>query len=142
LIENRKNINIIHINYNLPEFDEIKNSNELYNYISNKYIENKENYVLNDEIQMCDGFEKVINGLHALEKYDYIKDVFNTLIIRDIKQKYKIRNTDVIQNLTNYLMDNISNLTSINNITKQLNMNNISITDKTINNYVDYLCKV
>jgi hypothetical protein len=212
LIENRKNINIIHINYNLPEYDEIKNSNELYNYISNKYIENKENYVLIDEIQMCDGFEKVINGLHALEKYDiyitgsnaflmssdlatlftgrtfkievypfslkeymeyyelsdikesferyvkeggmagsylyttqqekydYIKDVFNTLIIRDIKQKYKIRNTDVIQNLTNYLMDNISNLTSINNITKQLNMNNVSITDKTINNYIDYLC--
>lgn len=212
LIENRKNINIIHINYNLPEYDEIKNSNELYNYISNKYIENKENYVLIDEIQMCDNFEKVINGLHALEKYDiyitgsnaflmssdlatlftgrtfkievypfslkeymdyyelvdiqesferyvkeggmagsylyttqqekydYIKDVFNTLIIRDIKQKYKIRNTDVIQNLTNYLMDNISNLTSINNITKQLNMNNVSITDKTINNYIDYLC--
>jgi predicted AAA+ superfamily ATPase len=212
LIENRKNINIIHINYNLPEYDEIKNSNELYNYISNKYIENKENYVLIDEIQMCDNFEKVITGLHALEKYDiyitgsnaflmssdlatlftgrtfkievypfslkeymeyyelsdikesferyvkdggmagsylyttqqekydYIKDVFNTLIIRDIKQKYKIRNTDVIQNLTNYLMDNISNLTSINNITKQLNMNNVSITDKTINNYIDYLC--
>ena len=74
------------------------------------------------------------------EKYEYIKEVFNTLIVRDIKQKYKIRNTDIIQNLTDYLMDNVSNLTSANNITKVLNTNNISITDKTINNYIEYLC--
>ena len=74
------------------------------------------------------------------EKYQYINDVFNTLIVRDIKQKYKIRNTDIIQNLTDYLMDNISNLTSSNNITNVLNFNNVSITDKTVNNYIDYLC--
>ena len=48
--------------------------------------------------------------------------------------------TDIIQNLADYLMDNISNLTSANNITKILNSNNVSITDKTINNYIDYLC--
>ena len=69
-----------------------------------------------------------------------MKDVFNTLIVRDIKQKYKIRNTNIIQNLTNFLMDNISNLTSINNITKILNTNKVNITDKTISNYIEYLC--
>ena len=74
------------------------------------------------------------------EKYQYIEDIFNTLIVRDIKQKYKIRNTDIIQNLTDYLMDNISNLTSVNNITNVLNSNKVSITDKTINNYIEYLC--
>lgn len=26
-------------------------------------------------------------------KYDYIADVFDTLIVRDIRKKYKIRNT-------------------------------------------------
>ncbi len=69
------------------------------------------------------------------EKYDYISDVYNTLIVRDINQKYKIRNIDV---LNNYLMDNISNLTSSNNITNVLN--NADITDKTISNYIKYLC--
>ena len=44
------------------------------------------------------------------EKYQYISDVFNTLIIRDIKQKYNIKNTDALNNLNNYLIDNISNL--------------------------------
>ena len=69
------------------------------------------------------------------EKYDYISDVYNTLIVRDINQKYKIRNIDV---LNNYLMDNISNLTSSNNITNVLN--NADITDKTISNNIKYLC--
>lgn len=67
------------------------------------------------------------------EKYDYISDVYNTLIVRDINQKYKVRNIDV---LNNYLMDNISNLTSSNNITNVL----VDITDKTISNYIKYLC--
>ena len=66
--------------------------------------------------------------------------MFDTLIVRDIKQKYKIRNTDIIQNLTDFLMDNVSNLTSANNIAHVLSSNNVSITDKTINNYIEYLC--
>ena len=37
-------------------------------------------------------------------------------------------------------MDNISNLTSSNNITNVLNNNNVAITDKTITNYINYLC--
>ena len=74
------------------------------------------------------------------EKYQYISEVFNTLIVRDIKQKYNIKNTDVLNNLNNYLIDNIANLTSSNNITNFLNSNKVSITDKTIKNYIDYLC--
>ena len=74
------------------------------------------------------------------EKYQYISDVFNTLIIRDIKQKYNIKNTDVLNNLNNYLIDNISNLTSSNNITHFLNSYKVNITDKTVKNYIDYLC--
>ena len=74
------------------------------------------------------------------EKYQYISDVFKTLIIRDIKQKYNIKNTDVLNNLNNYLIDNISNLTSSNNITHFLNSNKVNITDKTVKNYIDYLC--
>lgn len=74
------------------------------------------------------------------DKYKYISNIFNTLILRDIKQKYNIRNVDVLNNLNNYLIDNISNLTSSNNITNFLNSNHIDITDKTIKNYIDYLC--
>ena len=207
-----KGNNIIHINYNLSKFQSLRNYDALVEYVESHYKEGTENYLLIDEVQMCEDFEKAINGFHAEEKYDiyitgsnaflmssdlatlftgrtfkvevypfsfkefqkyyeyndlqeafdkyvyeggmsgsylyktqeekyqYLKDVFDTLIVRDIKQKYKIRNTDIIQNLTDFLMDNVSNLTSANNIAHVLNSNNVSITDKTINNYIEYLC--
>ena len=212
IMNNVEAYNIIHINFNLPKFENLKEYHKLYEYISENYLKGKHNFVLIDEVQMCKGFEKIINGIHAEEKYDiyitgsnafllssdlatlftgrtfsfeiypfsfkeylqyykykdiqeafdnyvkeggmsgsyvyktqidkykYIEDVFNTLILRDIKQKYNIRNIDILNNLSNYLIDNISNLTSSNNITNYLNSNKIEITDKTIKNYIDYLC--
>lgn len=62
--------NVIHINFNLPEFDDYTEYRKLYDYVNDKYIDGKNNFVLIDEIQMCDGFEKAINGLHASEKFD------------------------------------------------------------------------
>ena len=70
IIQNIENSNIIHINFNIPIYENLMEYHELYNYIEKKYDENKKNFILIDEIQMCDGFERAINGLHALEKYD------------------------------------------------------------------------
>ena len=39
------------------------------------------------------------------QKYNYIKDVFNTLIVRDIKQKYKIRNTNLLEKLNDFMKE-------------------------------------
>ena len=65
-IENHlPNANIIHINFNLPEYDEYLNYKALYDHIKAQYKPGTENYVLIDEVQMCDGFEKAINGLHG-----------------------------------------------------------------------------
>ena len=209
---NIENYNVIHINYNLSKFDKLKEYHKLYEYISSNYKENMNNFVLIDEVQMCDGFENAINWIHAEEKYDiyitgsnafllssdlatlftgrtfsievypfsfrefmkyygyedadkvfdeyivnggmsgsyvynnqkdkykYIEDVYNTLIVRDIKKKYDIRNEKVLDNLNNFLMDNIANITSTLKITKMLNSQDDKITDKTINKYISYLC--
>src|SRR5574344_1549071 len=74
------------------------------------------------------------------DKYDYIKDVFNTLIIRDIRQKYRIRNAALLDNVVNFMLDNIANLSSARNITVQLISANEKISHKTVKNYLDYLC--
>ncbi len=73
-------------------------------------------------------------------KYDYIKDVFDTLILRDIRQKYKIRNTAMMDRLVDFLMDNISNLTSAWNISQTLEHNNDKVNHKTVSKYLEYLC--
>lgn len=73
-------------------------------------------------------------------KYDYIADVFDTLIVRDIRQKYKIRNPILMDRIVDYLMDNVANLTSTRSIAGALTSAGDSINHKTIGNYLQYLC--
>ena len=210
--KNIQNANIIHINFNLSKYDELKEYQALNEYIENNYIENKDNFVLIDEIQMCNNFELCINNLHATEMYDiyitgsnafllssdlatlftgrtfeikvypfsfaeyvhyfeltdkynafdsymleggmsgsylykeqedrfdYIENVFDTLILRDISQKYKIKNPALMDRISQFLMDNVSNLTSARSITDTLTSNKDKINHKTVGNYLNYLC--
>ena len=73
-------------------------------------------------------------------KYNYINEVYNALIVRDIQQKYNIQNIGLMDSLTEFMMDNISNLTSYRNVSAKLNENNLNTNDKTIASYINYLC--
>ena len=74
------------------------------------------------------------------KKYNYINEVYNALIVRDIQQKYNIQNIGLMDSLTEFLMDNVSNLTSYRKIANILNQASINTNDKTIANYINYLC--
>ena len=74
------------------------------------------------------------------KKYNYINDVYNALIVRDIQQKYNIQNIGLMDSLTEFMMDNVSNLTSYRKIANILNQASINTNDKTIANYINYLC--
>lgn len=74
------------------------------------------------------------------DRYAYISDVFRTLIVRDLRQKYHLRNMSVLERLTDYLMDNISNITSLRNIADGISKSGLKTNDKTIGAYVSYLC--
>ena len=45
-----------------------------------------------------------------------------------------------MDSLTEFMMDNISNLTSYRKVANKLNQNNIGTNDKTIASYINYLC--
>lgn len=204
--------NIIHINFNLAQFEKLKDYHALNEFVENAFVPSKQNFVLIDEVQLCPQFELTINSLHASEKYDiyitgsnafllssdlatlftgrtfeikvypfsfteymqyfgytdkyeafnryikeggmsgsylfqdenakydYIADIFDTLIVRDIRQKYKIKNQQLMDRLVDYLMDNVSNLTSARNIAETLTNNKDKINHKTISAYMQYLC--
>ena len=210
--ENIPNANIIHINFNLSIYDNLKEYEALNEHIESNYAKDKENFVLIDEIQMCNGFELCINNLHATEmydiyitgsnafllssdlvtlftgrtfeikvypfsfteyvqyfnltdkytafdrymleggmsgsylykdqedKFDYIENVFDTLILRDIRQKYNIKNPALMDIISQFMMDNVSNLTSARSITDTLTSNKDKINHKTVSNYLNYLC--
>ena len=73
-------------------------------------------------------------------KYDYIADIYNTLIVRDIRQKYKIRNVSLMDRIAGYMMDNISNLSTARSIADTLSGNKDKINHKTVSAYMQYLC--
>lgn len=70
IIKKDKSANIIHINFNLTEFEGLLEYHALEDYVEKSFKKSKNNYLLVDEVQMCDRFEKAINSLHEKEKYD------------------------------------------------------------------------
>jgi len=205
--------NIIHINFNLTEFEDLLEYHMLESYVENKYSTEVNNYLLIDEIQMCEHFEKAVNSLHAKEKYDiyvtgsnaflqssdlatlfvgrtyevhvlpfsfkeyvtyfpsenvnasltrYISEggmagsylykdtdqkyryinteVLNALVVRDIINKYKIRNEPLLHMLIDFMMDNIGSEISVRSITDSLAGGKTAADHKTIGKYIEYLC--
>lgn len=74
------------------------------------------------------------------DRVTYIKEVYKTIVTRDLVQKYALPDTTVLQRLSEFLMDNISNLTSPNKVSQLLNANNVSTTHVTVRKYIKYLC--
>ena len=212
LMNEYKNVNIIHINLIMPENESLKEYHALYNYVNENYIAGCENVLLIDEVQMCDGFEKAVIGFHTSEKYDiyitgsnafllssdlatlftgrsfrievypfsfkefckyydladvqlaldrylteggmagayvykndagkdkYLKDIYNTLILRDVVQKFGIRKRILIERVSDFLMDNISNITSARSITSSISNGDTPASNATVTSYMNYLC--
>lgn len=74
------------------------------------------------------------------QKQDYIREIYKTILIRDLVDKYKIRNEAEFKSIAEFMMDNVGNLLSPNNVCNCLNNNNSSITRKTVSKYIEYLC--
>ena len=74
------------------------------------------------------------------DRVTYIKEVFETIVTRDLVQKYALPDTTVLQRLSEFLMDNISNLTSPNKVSQLLTANNVSTSHVTVRKYIKYLC--
>lgn len=74
------------------------------------------------------------------DKENYIREVYNTILTRDLTDKYKISDTNALAHLSEYLMDNVSNITSPNNIAGTLTSSKIPTTHVTIRRYLNYLC--
>lgn len=206
---------IIRIDFSDIDFEPLQEYHALNDYIEERYLKGKQNFVFIDEVQMCKGFEKAINSLHSSKKYDiyltgsnafllssdlatlftgrvfpieifpfsfaeyckyyddmegdqyasfdkylidggfagsyiyddlpekyrYISNVYDTLILRDVQQKYKVQNLPVLQKISDFLLDNISRLTTSRNITNTLVSDHFDTNHKTVGAYLNYLCE-
>lgn len=74
------------------------------------------------------------------DRTSYIKEVYETIITRDLVQKYELTDTLVLQRLSEFLMDNISNITSPNKVSELLVANKTLTNHVTVGKYIKYLC--
>ena len=74
------------------------------------------------------------------DRVGYIKEVYETIVTRDLVQKYGLHADTSLYNLSEFLMDNIGNLTSPNKVSTILNSKNVPTNHVSAGRYIRYLC--
>ena len=204
--------NIIYIDKEKREFDFIRNYRNLNDYIESKFVKDKHNYILIDEVQDIAEFERCVRsyrteenadviitgsnakmlsgelstiiggrfkeiyiqplsyeefltfhslddnddsltqyinlggmpglnkiGLHEDDVREYQKDIYNTVLLKDVIMRNNIRNVNFLENLVLYLADNTGKIISANNVSKYMKSNGENISASVILNYLNYL---
>lgn len=131
-------------------------SSELATYLSGRYIEFKvysltyiEFLQLHKIEDSQDSFTKFykFGGLPYLANLpfnellvsDYLRSIYDTIILKDVVNRYNIRNVRQLQDLTIYLADTIGSLFSANKISEYLKSQRVDLLPKTILEYLTYL---
>jgi len=78
-------------------------------------------------------------GLHDKLPFEYLKNVYSTILLKDVVARAGIRNVTFLENLVVYLADNIGNLFSAANISKYLKSQLIALTPQLTINYLKAL---
>lgn len=204
--------NIIYINLELNEFEKLNTSDLLYEYIKQNSKISGLNFILIDEIQVVNGFERTLKSLLAeggfdiyctgsnakilsgelgtylggryieipvfslsyseflqfhnlpdtsqsLDKYikfgglpylihlelsddtvfDYLKNISQSILFRDIVSRFEVRNVDFLERLIKYLANESGNLISARSIARFIKSQNVNISINVILNYLKYL---
>ena len=211
LKEKDSNNNIIFIDKEKEQFDFIKTYQDLNEYIKSHYVKGKMNYILVDEIQDIEGFERTVRSFctepdaevivtgsnakmlsgdlctliggrykeiyiqslsyreflqfhnledsdDALSKYiqfgglpglarigldddalEYQKDIYNTVLLKDVILRNKIRNVVFLENLTRFLADNVGKIISANSVSNYMKSQGQPTTSATILEYTRFL---
>ena len=92
-----------------------------------------------DEYVMSGGLSGSYVYRTEFAKSAYIREVYQTIMHRDLRQKYNISDVALLDMLSEFLLDNISNLTSVNKIADTLTSNRIATNHVTVGKYIKYL---
>lgn len=210
-----ENANVVYADLSVLENEPLLEYHRLHEWAKERHQVGCKNYLLIDEVQLCEHFELTINSLHSLKLYDiyltgsnafllssdlatlftgryieihvlpfsfreyctyydydsdtdlqvlfdryvvdgglsgsyvyekesnrraYVKNVYHTILRRDLTEKYHLSDSRMLEQVTEYMMDNISNITSPNNVSNCLTSNGTITNHSTVGSYLKYLC--
>ncbi len=135
-------------------------SGELATYLAGRYVEIKmypfsfsESYealklLKGDGVSAEQAFEIYVStggypflynfDFNETQKKQYLDDIFNSIILKDICDRYKIRDVSLLKSLIAFFIANIGNTFSSSSLIKYLKNEKRSISTETIYNYLEY----
>ena len=112
----------------------------------NEYLELKKEK--NYEVKIEESFEEylewgcmpqIFNTDSEIERKLYLRDLYNTVILKDIVERNKIKDVNLLNRVIQFMMENIGGVISSNSIVGYLKNEKINTTPDTILNYVEYI---
>ena len=75
-------------------------------------------------------------GLNEASVFEYLRNVYASILLKDVVARENIRNVSFLENLIEFLADNVGSLFSANNISKYLKSQRSTVTPQTVINYI------
>jgi predicted AAA+ superfamily ATPase len=131
-------------------------SSELATFLSGRYIEVKvfslsyaEFLIFNEISDSVDSFRSymMFGGLPYLitlsneiqVAYEYLTSIYNTILLKDVVARFNVRNVKFLENLVEFLSDNLGSIVSSKKISEYLKSQKINISTQVVIDYLGYL---
>lgn len=97
---------------------------------------NRESYI---EFLQSGALPELFNLPNDEMKHNYVSSIKDTVMLRDIVARYKVKDVKLLDDLFVYLVNNASNIISITNIVNYFKSRNRKTNYETLSNYISYL---
>lgn len=109
-----------------------------------KDIKDKDKYELErtfDDYIIWGGMPQRFLMNDELQIKTYLSDVYNSIIVKDIIERFKIKDLDLFNKILTFIMTTPSQTFSADSLTKYLLNENIDVSKMTVYNYLEYMCR-
>lgn len=109
-----------------------------------KGITNKDKYELKkdfDEYVIWGGMPQRFIMTDEEQTITYLSDIYNSIVIKDIVERFKIKDLDLFNRIIEYIVTTPSQTFSADSLSNYLLKDNIEVSKITLYNYLEYMCK-
>lgn len=94
-----------------------------------------------EEYMTYGGLPQIVEYDSAERKVNYLKSLFTETYLTDIKERYQVKNDEELEILLDIISSNIGGLTNPTKLANTfLSEKKVTLSDKTIKAYLDYIC--
>ena len=77
-----------------------------------------------------------IQQVQDIDKFSYLEDIYNTILLKDIISRHNLRNTEILNRILTLIISNIGQPVSANALSKYLKHESLKISADTVLNYL------